>query len=246
MEGIEYLGKCVIIRERNEEHWLIVGDLHLGYEEALEKSGVMIGRKMFEEVIGEFERIFERLKNEEKKIGKVIVLGDIKHEFCKLSNQEWGDLIRLLDYFERKLGEEGELIIIKGNHDNYLLKLGKRRKIEVKDYLIIGKYCFLHGDKEFDEIYDEKIKYWIMGHLHPAVKIRDKERVRTEKYKCFLEGKSEGKKIIILPSFAGHSEGSDPREGRVEMPWKFNLLEFRVRVVGTNLEVLDFGKLEKL
>ena len=55
---IEFIGKCLFIEEK-EEMVLVVGDLHLGYEEILNKSGVFVGRKMFDEMILKFEDIFK-------------------------------------------------------------------------------------------------------------------------------------------------------------------------------------------
>jgi len=58
---IKYIGKTLLI-EFKEKKVLVVGDLHLGYEEILNKSGVFVTRELFNEVIGEFENIFEKTK----------------------------------------------------------------------------------------------------------------------------------------------------------------------------------------
>ena len=57
---IKYVGKTLLI-EKKGERVLVVGDLHLGYEEALERSGIAIGKKMFDEMIGYFDRVFKCL-----------------------------------------------------------------------------------------------------------------------------------------------------------------------------------------
>ncbi|MDP3881540.1 MAG: metallophosphoesterase [Nanoarchaeota archaeon] len=243
---VEYLGKCIIIKIENKIN-LIVGDLHLGFEQALENSGTLIGRRMFKEMVEEFDLIFEQVKKRGLSLDKVIFLGDIKHEFFELSQQERGDLTKLIDYLESKMDKGNyKIVFIKGNHDNYLLNLRTIGKVEVCDHLIMGDCCFLHGDKDFVEAWDKKINYWIMGHLHPAVKIKDYRGVRVEKYKCFLEGEFKGKKVIVLPSFNPYSEGSDMREERMDLPWEFEVEKFNVKIVGENLKVLDFGKLGKL
>lgn len=84
----------------------------------------------------------------------------------------------------------------------------------------------------------------MLGHLHPAIKLR--EGTKIEKYKCFLSGKYEGKKVIILPSFAEAFEGVDVREIGGGLLWKFKLDRFKVAVVGERLNVLDFGELGKI
>jgi putative SbcD/Mre11-related phosphoesterase len=137
------------------------------------------------------------------------------------------------------------VIVIRGNHDNYLKNIsGKRKFAGVEDFYVVGRYCFLHGDRDFPEIYDKKIKTWIIGHAHPALRLSD--GIKTEKYKCFLEGEYKKKRIMIVPSFAEYFAGSDPRQESNNLAWGFNLSKFKARVVGDRLEVLDFGKLEKI
>jgi metallophosphoesterase superfamily enzyme len=70
--------------------------------------------------------------------------------------------------------------------------------------------------------------------------------VKEEKYKCFLEGKWRKRKIIIVPSFAEHREGSDPRDFSLNLAWDFDVERFRVWIIGGQEEVLDFGVLGKL
>ena len=47
---ISYVGKGLLIEEG--EKILVIGDLHLGYEEMPNKSGVFVTRQMFEDMIG--------------------------------------------------------------------------------------------------------------------------------------------------------------------------------------------------
>ena len=138
MAEIEHLGRCLVMNIR-DKNILVVGDLHLGFEEALENSGTLIGRKMLKEMIEEFDLIFEAMEKKSKKIEKVIFLGDVKHEFFALSRQESAELTRLIDYLETKMkrDDEGrEVIFIKGNHDNYLLNLKAIKKVRVCNYFI--------------------------------------------------------------------------------------------------------------
>ena len=74
MMKIRYIGKCLLLEGRKEKV-LVVGDLHLGYEEALNRSGVFISRQMFDEIISDFNAIF----GEVGKVDKIIILGDIQN-----------------------------------------------------------------------------------------------------------------------------------------------------------------------
>jgi hypothetical protein len=237
MEKIKFVGKCLVVEEAGEKI-LVIGDLHLGYEESLNSRGVFVSRTMFAEGVTYLESVFRDVGS----VNFVVLLGDIKHEFGKITNQERADVLRLLDFLS---GKCKEIILIRGNHDKTLQFIVKNKEIEVRDYFVFGKYCFLHGDKDFEEIYDKKIKFWIVGHAHPAVRITD--GIKQEKYRCFLVGKYKWKNVIILPSFFGYSLGSDPRENKLGLVWALDFEKFNVEVVSErDLEVLDFGILKKL
>ncbi len=235
---IKYIGKCLLILERGKKI-LVIGDLHLGYEEVLNQSGVFVSRTMFDEMIKYLDSVFAKTG----KVEHVVLLGDVKHDFGGILRQEWNEVLRLFDYLEDKCEE---IVICKGNHDTILEPIVKKRSgVRFVEHFVFGEYCFLHGNRDFKEINDKKIKYWIMGHGHPAVKISDKTKV--EKYKCFLAGRFKGREIVIVPSFFEYSEGSDPRESNLGMAWDFNLRIFNVGVVSEGgLDVLDFGKLRDL
>ena len=236
---IKYIGKCLLVVE-NSEKILVIGDLHLGFEEVLNQSGILVGRKMFEEILFELSKIFEKVG----KVNKIVLLGDVKHSFGKIVGQEWKEILDLIDYLNSKLNKNGALIIIKGNHDKILGPVVAKRDLEIHDYFIFGKYCFLHGHRGFEEIYDRRVKSWILGHGHPAVKIS--EGIKIEKYKCFLEGEFNKMKVVLVPSFFEYNQGSDPRENDLGYGFNFNLEKFNVKIVSDELTVLDFGKLENL
>lgn len=236
---INFIGKCLLIENAGEkkEKILVIGDLHLGYEEFLNRSGVFVSRQMFEEMIAYLDNVFAKTG----KVDKVVLLGDVKHDFGKIMKQELNDVLGLFDYLEKK---SRKIIVVKGNHDKIIEPIVMKRSARIEDFYIYDEFCFLHGDRDFSQIYDKKIKYWIMGHGHPAVKISD--GIKIEKYKCFLIGKFKEKEVIILPSFFSLMAGSDPRENDLGLAWKFGLGKFKVWVVGENLEVLNFGQLGKI
>ena len=103
MANVDYIGKCLLV-ETGDKVNLIVGDLHLGFEEALENSGSLVGRRMFREIVSELDEVFDEIEKRKKIVERVVFLGDVKHEFFALSKQESGDLTKLIDYLEIKLG----------------------------------------------------------------------------------------------------------------------------------------------
>lgn len=245
---IKFVGKCLLIENKGQKV-LVIGDLHLGFEESLNESGILVTRIMLNEMIKELDDVFakieeERKKKKEKLVDKVVLLGDVKHYFGRIARQEWNDVLRLFEYLSKK---STEIIVIRGNHDIVLKPIAKRAGLKVRDYWIWGGFCFMHGNKDFAELWRRRKRefdYLIIGHGHPAIILR--EKVRAEKYKCFLEGKFRGKNLIILPSFSEWSVGSDVREGKIVLAWKINFGNFDVLVVGDNLEVFNFGKLRRI
>lgn len=196
---IKFLDDCLLI----DDSILVIGDLHVGYEEHVVSEGLLPKIQM-KEVLGKLEGVFEGLDKKKIRLKKIILLGDLKHEFGSVSNSEWREVLQLLDYLLNKCKE---IILIKGNHDNILGPIVRKRGIVLKNFYKIknGKICFLHGHKLFKQCLNSQIL--VMGHLHPAVTIRDK--YKKEKFKCFLYGNWKRKKVYILPSFSGISFGYD-------------------------------------
>lgn len=239
---VKYIGKCLLLEEKGDRV-LVIGDLHLGYVGSMRESGMLVPSGVYEEMIGEFEKVFEICG----KVNKIILVGDLKHEFGKILREEWEEILNFLDYLKDKCEE---IVIIRGNHDNIIDNVIKKRDIKCVNYFIWKSNVFLHGDRDFKEIYNVEISMWVMGHAHPAVIIEEKKGSKKEKYKCFLTGNYRNKKVIIVPSFFSLSEGTDVKElfGKdLGLVWNFDLSKFRVGIVsGDYLEVLDFGKLKNL
>jgi len=108
-------------------------NFHLGYEEALNKQGLMLPRFQFDEIMTRLGKIFNKLKN--NKIERIIVNGDLKHEFGTISDQEWRHTLKLIDYFGQHCKE---IILIKGNHDMILGPIAKKRNVKVLEHYLIS------------------------------------------------------------------------------------------------------------
>jgi putative SbcD/Mre11-related phosphoesterase len=221
---------------------LVIGDLHLGYDSMLKNMGINIPFDQLEETKKELEIIFKRVKAIYT-LKKIILLGDIKHHF-QFQQEEISDLRNFLRFLEKYLPKEN-IILIKGNHDTFTL-----HDYKLQDFYIEDNLAFTHGEQDFLELYDKKIKTIIMSHIHPAVLIKDKINIKREKYKCFLVGKYKKKQIIILPSFFSMTEGSEINEYTKDEKYqqiipREKLKSFETYVVGRN-GVYNFGKYGRL
>jgi uncharacterized protein len=243
---------------------LIFSDFHIGYEEALNKQGTLIPRFQFEEIIKRLDNIFLKLKK--KKIERVILNGDLKHEFGTISEQEWRHTLRLLDYFGQHCNE---IILIKGNHDTILGPIARKRNVKIVDYylfspiirnsleknsidnknkLLKNKYfrsdiLVIHGDKLPDNELLKCISTIITGHEHPAVSVR--EGPRSELFKAYLIGKWKDKNLIVQPSFNLVTEGTDITKEKPLSPFlKGNLEYFDAVITADKLYI--FGKIKDI
>src|SRR3989338_7441610 len=187
---------------------LVVADLHLGYEEMLNNQGVMIPRVNYNEIKKRIERSFAELKAKRKKIELIIVNGDLKHEFGVPSQQEWKEVLDMLEFLQAHCGE---IILIKGNHDNILGPIARWSGIKIVNEFFAEKEnaLIIHGNEAIDENSEnfKNSKSIIIAHEHCAITLR--EGAKSEKYRCFLRGDYDGKILIVQPAISAIAEGSD-------------------------------------
>lgn len=211
---------------------LVVSDIHLGIEEEYQKRGTLVPKFHLKDLIKRFDYIFSKVNPE-----TILITGDLKHEFGNISEQEWRDLLRFFDYLSK---HSKKVILLKGNHDPMLGPIAKKRNLEVLKELVVGDVLFIHGDSV--PKLNKKIKTIVMGHEHPAITLR--EKTKSERFKCFLKGKYEGRTLIVQPSMNLLVEGTDVSQGRFLSPL-LKKQNFNVFVVEDN-EIYDFGKLNKI
>ena len=216
---------------------IIFSDFHIGYEEMLTQRGIFIPRFQFKDTIKRLDRIFSKLKS--KKLKTIVINGDLKHEFGVISTQEWREVLKLIDYFSKKCQK---IILVKGNHDVKLGPIARKRNVELVKNYTINNILISHGDGIDAESKDAKTI--IIGHDHPAIRLRDKSR--TETFKCFLKGKWKRKMLIVQPSFNVLVEGSDVLQEEFLSPYLHQpIRNFEVYVVSEK-EILYFGRVKNL
>ncbi len=145
---------------------LVVSDVHFGFEAELAEKGVKVPsqshrlRELFMEII------------DATGAGRLIILGDLKHQVPLSSWIEWREMPRVIEEI-RGLGLE--VYLVPGNHDggiesmlggmiHYLPSRGALIEAEQRIYLLHGHTWPTAEVLEADLI--------VMGHLHPMVGIR--------------------------------------------------------------------------
>jgi len=212
---------------------LVLADTHLGFEESLNKNGVFIPRFHIKDLTERLEKILKNLE-----IDKIIINGDIKHEFKGISEQEWRNTIQIIDLLKQKCKE---LILIRGNHDKILNIIAAKKELKIADQIVIDDILITHGHKMLK--IPTSVKKIIIGHEHPAVGLHEGARIET--FKCFLKGKFNGKLLIVMPSLNLVTEGTDVTKEKLLSPFlQQDLNNFEAFVVAD--KVYYFGKLKGL
>jgi len=229
LRGIEARDLSIYLRQ---EKVLIISDVHMGYEEALNKKGIMVPRFQFEETKERLRRILDGLMVE-----KIVINGDLKHEFGGISRSEWDNTLELLEFLS---GYSERIVLIRGNHDVTLDPIAGLKNLEIVDHLRVGRVYLCHGDIVPEDAEFKESEVVIIGHEHPAIGVGT--NVRMETFKCFLLGNFEkNKKLIVMPSFNLVTEGTDVLREKVLSPFlKGDLSGFSVFVVSD--KIYGFGK----
>ncbi len=199
---------------------MVMSDLHLGIEGYLEDEGIFLPRAISRSTA---DIVFKAI---EDYIPETIVFnGDLKHSFGLLKTAEWRSLT---DFFKRLKEDYGlNVYVVRGNHDNYLGVLLDKFGYKMVEKFDVDYLTIIHGHKDYDlDLLNEVI---IIGHEHPSIVIRD-EAGGKYRFKCFLWGDFEDKKVLVLPPVSEISTGTS-----------FNMYEY-VEPMSPILKNFDIGK----
>ncbi len=203
---------------------LIIADLHLGYEVSMAREGFYLPR-VFQEVVGKLKAVLE-----EEKPKRLIVDGDLKHSFVP----EWREREELKAFVGEVSPLVDELVLVRGNHDVGTLWL-RELGVEVVDELELGGWKLVHGHKLVEG------ERFIIGHEHPAVRLRD-EVGALVKVPAFLMSDE----LIVLPAFSPWAYGNDVLREIVSPFLRIYDVSRAHVLVPLGDELLDFGQLGKL
>ncbi len=184
---LEPLWKDRSVVIKGSQTFLVVSDLHLGFELELILSGVYVPDQT------------DRLADYILKIGRrtganvLILNGDLKHTIGTMRpviEKVVKFISTLKDYFS-------EIILVKGNHDGGMRGVKEIRVVDGRGIGVDDVWIF-HGHA-MPPPNSSKFDVGIMGHVHPTLKLRG----RTEPVWVLADSICKGlpKRILIMPPF---------------------------------------------
>lgn len=191
---------CIYLEKENV---LLASDIHLGLEDQREKIGMHIPGPIFEKVL-------ECILTPVKSLGckRIIILGDVKHEFGRPSEAEWYTVKKFVKSLR---GLDCELEVVKGNHDNYIVQVLKELNVKLHDpSLRLGRFYLTHGHNDVEDDFKDA-EHIFMGHEHPAISIKDDVGIK-HRFKAFLSGRIKKWSVTVLPSISPLSYGNPMNE----------------------------------
>lgn len=183
--------RCLVL---DEGPTVVIGDLHLGYERALEGEGIFLPRINTSSIRDSLNRIICRYEPK-----RMVLLGDIKHDFAKAPYECRLEVTRMIDM----LSDVAEVIVVKGNHDNFLQNILSDIGIVLHDFTDIAGLRLEHGH------IDSGKRPVVIGHEHPSVRISG-AMSGSVKLQCFLHAEKDG--VLVIPPFSPFSSGNDLSE----------------------------------
>lgn len=187
--GLEITNDLCAVMPR--ERTVVLSDLHIGYESVMEQTGLHLPRIQTATMKGVLHRVIERHSPK-----RFIILGDLKHEFSRNLSQEWSEVRDLLGILQ----EWGEVIVVRGNHDNYLATISSKLGVQLLDELELGGIWFVHGHLECAD------RPLVMGHEHPSVRLFDSVGACV-KMPCYVHFPRQ--RILVMPAFSPLAAGTD-------------------------------------
>ena len=180
--------RCLVL---DDGPTVVIGDLHLGYERALEADGIYLPRINTDSMRNSLNRIICRYEPK-----RIVLLGDIKHDFARPPYECRLEVTKVI----RMLADAAEVIVVRGNHDNFLQNILSDLNIDVLDGVDIAGFRMEHGHT------DSGIRPVIIGHEHPSVRISG-AMSGSVKLQCFLYSEKDG--VLVIPPFSPFSSGTD-------------------------------------
>lgn len=211
------------------ERTCVVADLHLGFEAVAASDGAHYPVRQAPLLVRRLGEILDRFRPE-----TVVVAGDLKHSFGPDRRRELEEAASVLRYLEL----HAEVVLLRGNHDNYLQRLlpaGTSLPLMTR----VGRFRIAHGHRELPSA-DRETTGTLIAHEHPSLRMRDGVGGRASA-PAFVQDAASG--TLVLPAQSPLAPGSDILRGRLLSPVLRGLDRDRFRVIAaTGKGLLDFGE----
>ncbi|MFB6147464.1 MAG: metallophosphoesterase, partial [Candidatus Nanohaloarchaea archaeon] len=177
----------------------VISDLHLGLEGTVTSEGGYVPQFQLDELLDDLEEARELTS-----ASRVLVNGDLKHEFSSSRYTEQKELEEFMQFLDERFQET---IVVRGNHDTFIEEAVEKHG-SLQDFHLEEGVLFIHGHQDLEEVEAGDYGTVVIGHEHPALVLEDEIGVK-EKVDAFLYGETEeGKDIVVLPAFSKISGGS--------------------------------------
>ena len=185
---------------QGKKKYLVVTDIHIGFENAMASNKIFIGKNStIKETIQELSEIIDVEKPD-----SVILLGDVKSSIKSISKSEWDEVPMFFEEIRKKC----DIILVPGNHDANIQRLVPQNITMISSTGMVEEDILLtHGHTMPSENFSSVNKI-IMGHVHPVYFEEDSVMngqqvwisLKTQKENIF-PNKSGEIEITIIPSF---------------------------------------------
>jgi putative SbcD/Mre11-related phosphoesterase len=153
-----YKHRAIVLTSDSErKRYLVVSDLHIGFEEKFRGAGISIQPRI-DKITTELLEIIAK-----ERITHLIVNGDVKSGTDRITRSEWDNVPKFFDSMLSKCS----VAVIPGNHDGGLQYLVPN-KVELLDSngAMISDTLILHGHtRPLAKFHD--CRRVVMGHVHP-------------------------------------------------------------------------------
>jgi metallophosphoesterase superfamily enzyme len=150
----------LIIENSDFSNYLVITDIHIGFEDKIKRKGVFIdSKKNVDELIDILSKTIQKTQ-----IKNMIILGDLKSSTNTITQSEWDNV----PYFVRSLAKLCNIYLIPGNHDGNIIHLVSNsvnlmaaKGMEINDILLTHGHAVPKIGKGINKI--------VTGHLHPIL-----------------------------------------------------------------------------
>jgi len=178
---------------------LVISDVHLGYEDSMASQGVYLPRLQL--------RRAKLIIDEASKLGlrRIVVNGDLKHVFEKLTKGEKVEIAEFVRYAISKGFKD--IVLVRGNHDTFVSQILRDFGVEVvEDYLDLGNGVLLtHGHKVVEGIRSGATV--IIGHEHPSLEI-NMAGAKVKLQVLLRAPLKSGGELVVLPAVSLYQTGT--------------------------------------